>query len=160
MQMLHHLVKYGVPHEDLVLIYILFIRSLLEQSAVVWHSGLTEENRTDLERVQKTCLKIIFGDAYINYESALTKAGLQNLDDRRNSLCLKFAKNCIKNKNTKHMFPVRENYTNAETRFPEVYQVQHANTERLKKSPLIFMQNLLNLSMFKFSTTGTPCIKH
>ena len=87
----------------------------------------------------QTRLKIIFGDAYINYESALTKAGLQNLDYRRNSLCLKFAKNCIKNNNTKHMFPVRDNYTNAEKKFPEVYQVQHANTDRLKKSPLIFI---------------------
>ena len=104
-----------------------------------------------MERVQKTCLKIIFGDSYINYELALKKAGLQNLDDRRNSLCLKFAKSCIKNKNTKHMFPVRENHTDAETRFPEVYQVHHANTERFKKSPVIFMQNLLNLALFKFS---------
>ena len=159
MQMLHHLVKYNVPHEDLILIYILFIRSLLEQSAVVWHSGLTEENKSDLERVQKTCLRVIFRENYTDYESALKKAKLQNLDDRRISLCLKFAKNCVKNTNTKHMFPLRENHTEAETRFPEVYQVEHANTERFRKSPIIFMQNLLNFSKFSFSqdTATSEC---
>ena len=30
------------------------------------------------------------------------------------------------------------------TRNPEVYKVQFANTERLKKSPIIYMQELLN----------------
>ena len=151
MQMLHHLVKYNVPHQDLILIYILFIRSLLEQSAVVWHSGLTEENKSDLERVKKTCLKIIYREKYTNYESALKTAKLQNLDERRISLCLKFAKKCVKNANTKHIFPLRENYTEADTRFPEIYQVEHANTERYRKSPIIYMQNLLNFSKFKFS---------
>ena len=31
-----------------------------------------------------------------------------------------------------------------ETRKSEKYKVQHANTERLKKSAVIYMQNLLN----------------
>ena len=30
------------------------------------------------------------------------------------------------------------------TRYPETYEVDFANTERLKKSPIIYMQNLLN----------------
>ena len=80
----------------------------------------------------------------------LKKANVQTLDERRSSLCLKFAKKCVKNVNTKHFFPLRENHTDAQTRYPEEFQVQHANTERLKKSPIIYMQNLLNLSNFKF----------
>ena len=43
---------------DLKIIYVSFIRSLLEQSCTVWHSGLTQENTNDLERVQKCALKI------------------------------------------------------------------------------------------------------
>ena len=35
----------------LMALNLLFIRSHLEQSAVVWHSSLTENNRNDLERV-------------------------------------------------------------------------------------------------------------
>ena len=53
MTMLHYLVEYEPSIEDLLTIYKLYIRSPLEQSAVVWNSGLTEENKSDLERVQK-----------------------------------------------------------------------------------------------------------
>ena len=42
----------------------------------------------------------------------------------------------------KHMFPLNENLNNIRNK--EVYYVQHANTERLKKSSIIYMQNLLN----------------
>ena len=42
------------------------------------------------------------------------------------------------------MFPknVKEHQMN--TRNNEVYKVYHANTKRFQKSPIIFMQNLLN----------------
>ena len=59
MELLRKLYGFGVPKEDMKLVYILFIRSLLEQSAVVWHSSLNQENIDDLERVQKSALKII-----------------------------------------------------------------------------------------------------
>jgi hypothetical protein len=35
------------------------------------------------------------------------------------------------------------------TRNPEKYLVQHANTERLRKSAIIYMQNLLNENEYK-----------
>ena len=47
MELLRRVVSFGTPVEDLTTIYILFIRSILEQSATVWHSGLTEENSND-----------------------------------------------------------------------------------------------------------------
>ena len=80
-------------------IYTLYIRSILEQSAVVWNSGITEENKNDLERVQKThALKLYtVHDNYHNYESALQRANLMSLSDRRKKLCLKFAKKCLNN---------------------------------------------------------------
>ena len=53
MRILHKLVEFGIPREDLKTIYILYVRSHLEQSCQVWHSSLTLENLTDLERVQK-----------------------------------------------------------------------------------------------------------
>ena len=64
MQLLRKVASFGTSWEELKNIYFLYIRSLLEQSATVWHSSLTEENRNDLERVQKTALKIILGEKY------------------------------------------------------------------------------------------------
>ena len=42
----------------------MFIRSIMENSAVVWHSSLSENNRNDLERVQKSAVKIILDELY------------------------------------------------------------------------------------------------
>ena len=73
MRMLHKLVEFSVPVEDLINIFILYIRSVLEQSCQVWHSSLTFENMTDIERVQKNALKIILKEEYITYEHALNQ---------------------------------------------------------------------------------------
>ena len=106
--MLHKLVEFGVPDDDLVNIYVLYVRSILEQSCQVWHSSLTFDNLTDIERVQNNALKIILKDEYISYDHALTKAGLESLVERRDKLCLKFAKACLKNDNVKDMFPIND----------------------------------------------------
>ena len=45
--------------QDLKKIYILQIRSKLEQSSVLWHSSITKKCKYNLERVQKSALKII-----------------------------------------------------------------------------------------------------
>ena len=58
MEILRKVASFGTDTEDLKTIYCLYIRSLLEHSATVWHSSLTEENKNDLERVQKSALKV------------------------------------------------------------------------------------------------------
>ena len=144
MQLLRKVASFGTSWEELKNIYFLYIRSLLEQSAAVWHSSLTEENRNDLERVQKTALKIILGEKYQSYAKALIKLDMDSLNDRREKLCLTFAIKSAKNPKSKHMFPVNEKTHKMGTRRPEKFKVQHANTDRLKNSSIIYMQNLLN----------------
>ena len=144
MEILRRVSSFGAPIEDLKVIYVLFIRSLLEQSATVWHSSLTKENIEDLERVQKNALRIILQNKYKSYEKSLVKLGMERLEDRREKLCLNFAKKCIKNPKTAHMFPLNKKAHNMKTRNPEKYQIQHALNDRLKCSPVIYMQNLLN----------------
>ncbi len=77
-------------------IYMLQVRSKLEQSAAVWHSSLTKNNSSDLERVQKCALKVILGEKYLNYKNALEMVKLDSLEERREKLCLKFAKQCLR----------------------------------------------------------------
>ena len=59
MQLLHEMSNFGAPLSDMKDIYVLFIRSYLEQSSSVWHSSLTQDNIDDLERVQKSAFKIM-----------------------------------------------------------------------------------------------------
>ena len=54
----------GVSRDDLLDIYILFIRSIMEYCAVVFHSRLTQQDIMKIERIQKTCLKGFLGDCY------------------------------------------------------------------------------------------------
>ena len=42
------------------------------------------------------------------------------------------------------MFPLKKKKHNMEVRNMEKYEVQHANTDRLRKSAIINMQNMLN----------------
>ena len=120
----------------------MYIRSILEQSCQVWHHSLTEENKNDLERIQKSALKIIFNGSKLDYEEALKLLNLQNLHSRREILCEKFAQNCIQFEKTKSMFPINNNKLN--TRRKECFAVKFARTTRLKSSAIPQMQRMLN----------------
>ena len=144
MELLRKISSFGASWEELKNIYILYIRSLLEQSCTVWHSGLTDENSQDLERVQKSALKIILQESYDTYEGALKTLELESLDDRRERLCLQFAKKCLTNEKMKNLFPLNHKTHPMITRLEENYEVNHANTGRLQNSPIIYMQKLLN----------------
>ena len=144
MELLRRVASFGTSIEDLKNIYFLFVRSQLEQSAVVWHSSLTEENSSDLERVQKSAVKIMMGHRYESYQKSLIELDIQTLEERREVLCLKFAKRCLKNDKAMKMFPLNNKTSDMKTRKQEIFYVQHANTDRLQNFALIYMQNLLN----------------
>ena len=144
MQLLRKISNFGASWDDLKNIYILYIRSLLEQSCTVWHSGLTEENALDLERVQKSALRLILKESYKSYENALNILEIESLKERRESLYLYFAKKCLKSPKMKDLFPHNKKVHPMATRFEEFFKLNHAKTERLKKSPVIYMQRLLN----------------
>ena len=69
---------------------------------------------------------------------------MDSLEVRRENLCLKFAKACVRNEKLSDMFP--RNYKNhlMKKRDREVFYVKRAKTERLRKSAVINMQKLLN----------------
>ena len=69
---------------------------------------------------------------------------MTSLYDRREQLCLNFAQKCVKNPKTVQMFPLNDKNHAMGTRNPEKFKVQHALNGRLKKSPVIYMQTLLN----------------
>ena len=144
MQILREISSFGASLSDMKIIYFLFINSLLEQSSEVWHSSLTKENIQDLERVQKSALRIILKNRYKSYKNALNILEIDKLSDRREKLCLQFAKKCLKHPKLKQIFPLNDKNHSMETRNEETYAVQFANTSRLKNSAILYMQRLLN----------------
>jgi hypothetical protein len=96
MLILHKLYEFNLPEGEMVNIYILFIRSIVEYCCVVWHNSITEEESNHIERVQKVALRIILKEDYTDYSSALDHSGLETLKHRRTQLSHNFAKKCIK----------------------------------------------------------------
>jgi hypothetical protein len=144
MVFIRKMINFGASKEELVHLWVVYCRSVLEQSSVLWQGALTQENRDSLERTQKTFVKLILKNKYTTYEEALERLNLISLDKRRDILCLKFANKCLSDKKTSHMFPLRKKTDICETRNKEKYIVHPFNTERMNRSPIVYMQRLLN----------------
>ena len=143
MAMLSKLKYVGVTTEDLLEIYSLFIRSRAEYLSVVWHSSLTVEQAHKIENIQKTSLKIILGDNYIDYPAALEMCAFEELSVRRQKRCLSFAKKALKYPMGAVLFPENHQHgLNIRTR--EKYKVNFARTESYRKSAVPYCQSLLN----------------
>ena len=87
----------GICTEDLLTIYILFIRSLTEYCSVVLHESLTLRQSDNLKAIQSTCLKVILDVNYVSYCAALEMCGLKKLFERRAEKQLTFSLKCLKN---------------------------------------------------------------
>ena len=143
MTILRNLYEFDIPQEDLVMIYAQYIRSILEYNSNVWFSNLTEEEKDDIERVQRVALKIIMKEKYISYEQALKNLNLDTLQERRLMLAERFAKKCAKSEKFQNLFPKNEK-EGLNLRDPETYNVNFASKGRLFKSAIPAMQRLLN----------------
>ena len=64
MQLLRGVLSFGASNQEMVYLWITFCRSVLEQSCVVWHGSLTQENENYLERTQRTFCKLILKEKY------------------------------------------------------------------------------------------------
>ena len=85
MQLLHRAASFTANIHDLKSIYLTYVRSVLEQKVVIWHSGHTDKNRRDHERVQKAAVRVILKTKYENYKEGLKKLKIETLE-KRNSL--------------------------------------------------------------------------
>ena len=146
MELLRKVAEFTTTVEDKRNIYVQYIRNILEQSCAVWHSSLTIENSEDLERVQKSAVRIILGSDYKGYDDARIKVNLDALEERREYICKNFAKKSIKSENVRsnEIFKEREKIHSMKTRNEECFEVNYAKTERYKKSAIPYMQKLLN----------------
>ena len=88
MNLLNAAAGFTSDKNDLKNIYLTFIRSVLEQSAVVWHSSLTQKNRQDLERVQKAAVRVTMANNYSTYKNGLKVLKIDILEKRRDVLSL------------------------------------------------------------------------
>ena len=94
--------------------------------------------------VQKPTCAIILGISNNGYHDALEELQIKSLKDRRNDLCLSFAKKAAKSDKYKLWF-TRTEGPNMLTRSEKTeYRKVPARTKRFRKSPIPFLTDLLN----------------
>jgi len=140
--LIRRLKTFGANQNELIDVYCKQVRSVLELSAVVWHPGLTQNNTSDIERVQKSALAIILGKYYLSYENALDIVKLDKLTKRREKLCLNFARKTAKS----HSHWYDENKKTINTRrAPKQYKEVITRTTRFQKSAIPYFTHIFNL---------------
>ena len=140
---LRRLKNLGAQEIDLLEVYTKQIRCVLELAAPAWHPSITQEERNNIERVQKSACHIILGNNYNSYENALQHLGLDNLETRRTKLSYKFALKSEKHDKFKSWYrPIKKNInTRMESK---KYHDVRAKHSRLFNSPISYLTRLLN----------------
>ena len=131
----------GLGEEDLLRTWNTMIRPTLEYAVPTYHPMLTAEMRDQIESVQKRASKMIFG-WHTHYDEIINSGKMQTLDRRREDLTRRFAEKTSKNARFGHWF--REKDNNVNLRVKKRFVEDYARTERMKKSPVLYMQRLLN----------------
>ena len=141
LQLLRAVASFGTDPQVMKLIYMQYIRVILEGSCQVWSGGLTARNRKDLERIQKIALKIIMPS--MKYRQALLYLNIEPLELRGKLLTLRFARNARNHPMLKHLFTLNHNIHTMNLRKGYRF-ISKANTSRYMNSPILYMKKLLN----------------
>ena len=139
--LLIHLGQHGFKEDELLRIYVSMIRPIAEYCAAVFHPMLTDREDEQLERLQSTALRYVYGYG-LSYAEMREKSGLQTLRARRIELCDKFATKCIRSDRFRHWFP--EHIPGRRSRQELKYKEEFARCDRLKNSPLFYMRRRMN----------------
>ena len=134
----------GTKTEDLIEIYCLYVRSLLEYCSVVFHSSLTKEQIDQLENVQHVALFAILGENYVSPSAAREMTGLPELSERRERRLETFIRRSLDHPKHSKLFPRKEVKSERSVRDREPFQVNFARTEFYSRSTIVYCQNKAN----------------
>ena len=132
---LRRMMKLNLSDSELFDVYQKEVRSILEFVAPVWHSSLTRRQTSEIESIQKFAFKIILGKTYTSYESACAKFATQTLEQRRLSLCLRFA---LKNINSNNSMFIKPNENLNLRRKKNLVKEYKCNKAKFQRSSLPF----------------------
>ena len=125
----------------LLVTYKSIIRPIAEYCSVVFHSMLTDQQDEQIELLQSSALRYIYGFG-MSYEQMRQKSGLSTLRSCRIAACDKFTLSCASSPRFCRWFP--ENNTGRRSRHQLSYLEQYARCDRLKNRPIFYMRRRLN----------------
>ena len=133
---LYTLRKFGAPVEDMLAIFQTYIRPILE--CAVWHPALTKQQSHQLERIRKCSCKIILGNNYQDYQSALQDLNITSLADRRENLILKFGQQVLNSERHCHLLPAQRSTVHS-LRRSKRFRTPLCKTNRFQNSTIPYV---------------------
>ena len=142
--MLKRMKEIGATSDYMLEVFKLQIRCLTEIGCHAWNGSLFIKDVKELERIQKTAVKIILGNRYNGYHNALNTLKIPRLEMRREKICLKFSKKCEKSVKFYKWFLKKS----LKTRTGKKYMLPKPRTKIYETSPLFYLTKLLKKSNF------------
>ena len=139
---LRRLAELGVSREQLLLVYESKIRVCVEQNCGLWMFSITNELSKEIERLQKISFYIILGKkANYSYSDNLAELGSISLEERREKLALKLAKNVLRHPEHRKMFKFS---TKSNMRSGKRVIIPKTRTARYEKSTVPSLGKIIN----------------
>ena len=143
--MVRTLKRFGFDCNELKTVYEGYVRSTLEYADVVWHSGLTNKQSDDIEKIQKRACRTILGHSYLSYTDALELCNLDSLSNRRVDHCRGFAEGLPKSDRTSGLLPPSRLASHGRClRSATNISQLRVKTNRFQNSPIPYFINLFN----------------
>ena len=138
-----HLRKAGIKGSQLLRLYNVFVRPVIEFCCVVYHPLLTKGQSEDIERLQKQVIKLAFGWD-LSYTDMCSIYSIPTLEERRKDYIDRFILKTIDSERfSSSWFPLRENI-DQDVRDRRPFCETRARTARYFNSPLSFMKRRAN----------------
>ena len=122
------------------------VLSVLWLGAPAWFCQTTQQERTDIDRVAKVGLRIIYGDSYSGFESSLLAAKIRKPTEQMKLMTEKFAIKSSKHCKFSQWFqpaPVKSIRTRNGRNLPKYASIL-ARTARYQNSPIPVLTRILN----------------
>ena len=140
---IRHLIKAGLPKEDLMQVYCTYVRPVIEYCSNVYHCLLSEDLSNDLENLQRVAIGLIYGRK-ISYSKALEESKTERLDKRRRANFEKFARKLETNHRFAEKWLIHNGDKGVALRNVEKYKIIKSNYDRLRDGPLNRIRLYLN----------------
>ena len=144
MWIVRRLKSLGASTEQLLDVLNKQVLSVLFLGAPAWYGQLTIAERTQLNRVLRCGLHIIYGDNYRSFRQSLTRAGMFSVTDQLHKMTAKFAHKAARHQKFSKWFKVRPE-SQPNTRIQKTkYLPVPSRTARYACSPLPLLTSILN----------------
>ena len=136
-----HLKQAGLPTKDLVDLYKVFLRPIVEYCSAIIQPMITSTQSDQLEALQARCLRTIFG-FNVSYTRCLELSDLPLLSTRRRDYTDRFARKAEESDRFSGWF--RPITTRSSARVGLKYEEPRRRLERTKKNPIDYYTRRLN----------------